>query len=173
MVLAVRHSRWQLSAVVALSGGLAYLCVLGVDASDNWFSRIFSAVLIPLFAYPGLLAVRRFFDTADILRIDATGLYDKRVVDRVVPWHAVAFVRETKIGYQRFFFVMLDEPVEHFVDSPFRRWWLRWFSWRGKFSISAAQLRVATWQIRGALAVYLNDRFATDQPIAPFPRSIG
>ncbi|HWY60368.1 MAG TPA: STM3941 family protein [Rhizomicrobium sp.] len=81
---------------------IGFLCVL-----------LFGAYAIAWFA--------RLFDRRKILVIDTSGLVDRRIVDRAIPWDAIIDIRIWKQYGQRSLIFSLNRPVGDFCDN--------WFNW--------------------------------------------
>jgi hypothetical protein len=63
----------------------------------------------------------RLFDRRAVLVIDETGIFDRRAKDRPLPWSAIAHIRTTRIGHQRFYLVQPSVPLRQFADGRYKR----------------------------------------------------
>jgi hypothetical protein len=65
---------------------------------------------IALFGLGGLAIGWRLFDRDDQIRIDAKGFYWKRWSGNLIPWSAIADVREARVSGQTLLCLLLEDP---------------------------------------------------------------
>lgn len=106
-----------------------------------------------------VLIVAKLFDSREILVIDSYGIFDRRFMDKPIPWSAITGFRES--GGSRttkFFLIDLSEPIDSFIDSKFKRLMnainrpFRRGAWTCDHSLT-----VNTSQIREVLSFYLRN----------------
>ena len=56
-----------------------------------------------------------------VLTIDSSGVFDRRVTDRVVPWSAIAGLSTASVRNQNFCVLSLSRPRAEFVTHPLKR----------------------------------------------------
>lgn len=155
MALTARYSVRTL--VRYLIGSFAFVAV-GVWRTLPSDSEI-SLRLGPSILFFGLTAVvfcLKLFDKRESLVVDHHGLFDRRVVDKPIPWSAVSGVKESRVRTRVFFNISLSRPVSEFVVSR-RKGILIALNQRlgGGVYISANALTVDTEQIRKALKAFM------------------
>ena len=152
-MLVARNSMGKLALLtvgaVAMSAAAGFVLTLP-DISDR--VQLAGYVGVPFFALCALIGARRMFDKGVVLRIDDQGVFDRRVADRVIPWNAIADVSELEIRRQVSFGLVLDAPLDQFVDSKVKRMMAGVNkAFGGDLYLTASGLDVSTDQLRTAL----------------------
>lgn len=83
--------------------------------------RWFGLLAVLFFGVCAIAVARRLFDSGHVLLINEAGLFDRRATDRMVPWPAVADIREARVRNQRFYALELSQPLRQFVDDRYKR----------------------------------------------------
>ena len=108
-----RRSPWRMALLLA---GAVVFVFLG-----GWIAGLFGApppgapaiagwVAIVFFGAMALLIARRMFDSGDVLRIDAQGIWWRDHADIVIPWSEIAAWGELSIRRQRMIALKLYAP---------------------------------------------------------------
>jgi hypothetical protein len=140
---------FELGALAFVAAGLLLLTrpdpplryVLGGSAATMFFGVCATII------------ARRLFETRPVLVIDREGIFDRRAIDRVLPWHSITTISEARIRHQRFYFVQPSHPLREFISQPLKRWLIglnRPWAGRG-FFVSASGLNVSHEQIGEAI----------------------
>jgi hypothetical protein len=79
------------------------------------------ALAIGFFGLLAVISVPRLFRSGIVLTIDAAGVLDRRVTDRVIPWTAISDVSRQSVRNQAFCVLTLTRPVTEFIDNPVKR----------------------------------------------------
>ncbi len=153
--LEAHYSRRKLA--VGLAGGAIYagLSIFLMMRADLGVA-VFGALLFAFSLWPIWLCPRAMRVRDVIVRIGPEGIFDRRVLDRTVPWHAVANVEELRSVLVSIFLFTLNEPLEHFAASRRRRWRMKMVTVRygGHVFIASGDLDASTAQIRDALRTH-------------------
>lgn len=157
MTLMARYSAWRLALYLVGSVALAAGGALMLDHSRAGSTNFVLGLAASLFfAWAAVVLCLRLFDKREILVLDHRGLFDRRVVDKTIPWNAVSGVRERRIYKQVYFTISLARPVREFSGSRYKRFLLainRPFG--GDLYVSARGLSVDTKRLRETLNTFI------------------
>jgi hypothetical protein len=98
------------AGVYALAGQTLY--------SMYWWAGV---VCLGLFGPCSLVFLLRALDARDALVINARGVFDRRVADRVIPWSAIRSASIRSIRGNPYLLLALSRPVGDFVDHVLKR----------------------------------------------------
>jgi hypothetical protein len=104
-----------------------------------------------------IVAFMRLFERRVVLSIDQSGLFDRRVADRPIPWNEIESFREMSTYRQRFFLLKLKEPHSAYTDSIAKRLLvgMNKIYCGGDVYVGAQGLSISETQLREALAYYI------------------
>ncbi len=135
---------------VALCG---WLLAGDLPASD--VVRFAAMVGVVFFAAVGAVAARSLFDRRAVVTIDETGVFDRRSMDRKVPWSEIEGVEAISVRGKPFYYLNVGDPVDRFTTSGLKRWLLNAnHGFASGVAVSPHSLDVAPQAIREALVRY-------------------
>lgn len=155
MTLSARYDHKKLGIMLVLS---LLLLAASYELALNPAPLIYSVaqVAVIIFAFLTGLVVVRFFDPNEVLRVDENGVYDRRLVDRTIPWNVISDIKEIRFFGLRFFAVVTRVPAETFMTSRLKRR-MAWMNEKTGFhplGINTIGLTVSARDLDQALASY-------------------
>ena len=156
MTLSVKYDRKKVALLLVLSivfTGVSY----GLALTSDPFVFGVAQVAFIFFIVLTLLNMIRLMDEREVLRIDETGLFDRRLVDETIPWDVLTSMKEVRLIGLRFYAVAGTEPVSTYITSRPKRWMARVNGLLGFYPIGISATGLATDHARigEALAAHL------------------
>lgn len=158
-MLSARYSRSKLLMYTALSIGFVLIGLWILRDPDPSGKALFSAwVGIVFFGPVAFVLARRLSHEGEVLRVDRYGVFDRRAMDRPVPWGSIRGITERRVRHNVIFNLHLTRPLEDFIDSRARRAFMSLnglLGWgRDTIAINANALTVSTDQLRAAITAH-------------------
>ena len=117
--------------------------------------KFIAVIAILVFGGAGLYALVAIFDRRPVLTIDDTGVFDRRSMDRKVPWSEVHGISAITVRGKPFYYLDVGEPLNRFTDNGLKRWFLGLNQGFSKgITVSPHSLDVAPGAIREALEAH-------------------
>lgn len=169
MVIKACYSPWKLAFMAALIGflpllGLAvtvlevYLRTTGQETGPVDVELFIYIPLLLLLTPLFILYVLRLFDREPVLVIDETGIFDRRWVDRAIPWTGVAWSSVARIGGQSSIWLKLSTPLSDYTTGGSKGLFARLGAFTGMLTLSCTELNVSADAIQTAIDQYLPPR---------------
>jgi hypothetical protein len=101
--------------------------------------------------------LKRSLESGAALTINQTGIFDRRVVDAIVPWTAIESAAERHFFGQNFVALYLSRPRQDFIQSPMKTMPAllnRPFGF-GDINISFQALDISADSVRSAICHYM------------------
>lgn len=122
MELRAHHARVKLRLLSLIgfvfAGGGIWMISTEPVWSENWWAGLGG---VGLFVPALLILLQRSCDPRPALLVTAAGLHDSRTMDDLVPWSAIASIREKFVYGQHVLTLDLSQPDSTFVRSPMKR----------------------------------------------------
>lgn len=161
--LSARYDRTKLLLLLLVSI-LFTAASYGLTRQLDPFVYAVAYVAFVFFVLLILLTIYRLFDPREILRIDETGIYDRRIADQTIPWQVVEDVKEKKLLSLKFFAVDTSAPISDFITSRPKRL-MAWANGKLGFfpvGINTNGLAVTHTELHDAFAAYAPEKPETD-----------
>src|SRR5688572_15271523 len=122
MEFRAHHSRLKLRLLSLIGLVFAGVGIWAVSSEPIWSEHWWAGLGgIALGVPASLILLRRSLDSSPALVVNATGLCDSRTMDNMVPWSAIASIRERFVYGQHILALDLTQSGNNFVRSPMKR----------------------------------------------------
>ncbi len=120
MPLSAHYDRKKLTTLLAASIAFMVLSLLLTQVKDPY---IFATAQVTFLFFVGMtvFVLARFMEKREILHIDENGVFDRRIVDKTIPWSEIDRLREIGKGKMRFISVTATRPTTDYITSGFKR----------------------------------------------------
>lgn len=124
--MTARFSRWKLALALLGSAGFVAVSIwmIGSPEFPGMIVKTFSALGIAFFGAVALYAVWSLFDRRPVLIINKDSVFDRRSMDRAIPWSEVLAVSSLTIRKREFFYIDIGQPADRYTDHPLKVWLL-------------------------------------------------
>ncbi|MFD2184458.1 hypothetical protein [Rhodoplanes azumiensis] len=99
--------------------------------------------------------VRRIFDDAPVLSIDESGVYDRRWLDRPIPWDKITWSGVARIGFQSSIWLKLAVPLSDYTSGGAKRRLANLGAFTGMLVVNCSDLDVRAEAIQACIERYL------------------
>ncbi|MBK5957741.1 hypothetical protein CCR97_05890 [Rhodoplanes elegans] len=166
MPIEAHYSKPKLAVMAAVFGlfpilGIAalameiYLRTIGEETGPIDY-ELFLFVPILLLLTPLVVRyIRRIFDNAAVLSVDDSGLYDRRWLDRPIPWDKITWSGVSRIGVQSSIWLKLAVPVSDFTAGGSKRMLASLGAFTGVLVLNCTDLDVRAEEIQASIEGYL------------------
>ncbi|WP_319773075.1 STM3941 family protein [Breoghania sp.] len=155
MPLSAHYDRKKLTILLAASFGFMALSLLLSQTDDPY---IFATAQVTFLFFLGLtiFVLARFVERREILRIDENGVFDRRIIDKTIPWSEVERLRAIGKGKMRFISVTATRPTTEYITSGFKRKMMKVNEFIGfhAIGINANSINVSFDQMQTAFAAF-------------------
>lgn len=112
-------SKWRIALLILLSAGFVSIglwmaAIIGPMPTSHRYSPAFMFVIgwlsIIFFGFCGVVAIKRFFDTGEQLRIGSSGVRVRTWSDQTIPWTEITNVTIWSYKRQRTIILHLRDP---------------------------------------------------------------
>ena len=112
-------SKWRIALLFLLSAGFVSIGlwmagVIGPMATSGRYSAAFTSVIgwlsIIIFGFCGLVAIKRFFDIGEQLRIGSSGVQVRTWSDQTIPWTEITNVTIWRYKHHKTIILHLRDP---------------------------------------------------------------
>ena len=148
-----RYSRGKILAT--LIGAIVFVGLgawLFVSPEFGDKAKLAGMASVLFFGLVAVVAARALFDKRPVLTIDETQVFDRRSMDRPIPWTEVAGIAETSINGKAFYYLDIGDPVDRFTTGRYKRWLLNANQGFGRgVTVSPHSLNASPATVRDAL----------------------
>jgi hypothetical protein len=99
--------------------------------------------------------LRHIFDRDPVLSIDETGVFDRRWVDRAIPWSAIASSAVARIGFQSSIWLVLSAPLSDYTTGGPKRMLAKLGAFSRMLAVSCTELSIGVETIQASIDHYL------------------